>query len=108
MKLFSGKQSCAIMCFNTRNLIFKDMFPNKLRENDIGNWFCMFLGCKGRDSYAQLDLAMKHMKLYNAFNFYLKSHHRQMNSHDWDINGHRIHLQTWNEKVQNVLNLDSK
>ena len=55
--IFSLMEACAIICFNTGYLVFKDTCPKKQRVKDIGARWCLFLGCDGRDSYAYVRFA---------------------------------------------------
>ena len=58
--MFSMMEACAIMCFNTRNLVFKDTCLDKFREKDMGDRWCLFLGCEGRDCYAHVRCECKY------------------------------------------------
>ena len=48
---FNVMEACAIMCFNTGNLVFKDICPNRFRTCDKDDRWCLERACEGKDGY---------------------------------------------------------
>ena len=60
--VFNMMQARALTCFNTGNLVFKDLNPHQFRNRDKGDQWCLERAFEGKDFYEHVRYECKSYK----------------------------------------------